>query len=182
LRKYVLISGLLLFLFACVSFPTYPTYNWHFALQEPKPSEDLAFSDDFIDVLFTIGGTQIGFDIRNKTDSGIKINWDDLSIIYPGGTSSRVIHSGIRLMDRNNPQAPTIIPPNARVSDVLIPSENIYYVSGQYGGWREHSLFGGDGLSWDGKEFSIYFPLEIKGNKQEYTFKFKINVSQPPPG
>jgi hypothetical protein len=159
-----------------------PTYNWRFSLEQPKPSEKLEYSDDFIDVVFTIGETQIGFDIQNKTDSGIKINWDELSMIYPTGTSSRVIHSGIRLMDRNAPQAPTIIPPNAKVSDILIPSENIYYLSGQYGGWNYHPLFGGDNsLAWNDKEFSIYFPLEIKGSKKEYNFKFKINVSQPTP-
>ena len=101
-------------------------------------------------------------------------------MIYPSGTSSRVIHSGIKLADRNNPQAPTVIPPNAKVSDILIPSENIYY-SELYNEWKYRPLFGGeDRLVWNDKDFSIYFPLEIKGDNKEYSFKFKINVSLPP--
>ena len=120
------------------------------------------------------------FDIFNKTDSGIRINWDDLSMIYPDGTSSRVIHKGIKLIDRNNPQASTIIPPNASITDILIPSEKISDTS--YLGWGYAPLFDGDSLRWDGEKFGIYFPLEIKGNKQEYIFKFKISVSKPSRG
>ncbi|TRZ90984.1 hypothetical protein D4R89_03580 [bacterium] len=154
-------------------------YNWLFSLEQPVQSETLSFSDDFIAITFIMAETQIGFDIQNKTNGGIKINWDDLSFIYPGGRSTRVIHSGIRLMDRNIPQATTIIPPNARVSDILIPSENI---NNNSGGWYTEPLFGGDNrLIWNDKEFSIYFPLEISGNKKEYIFKFKVNISLPPP-
>jgi hypothetical protein len=122
-------------------------------------------------VVFAIGDKEIGFDIQNKTDTGIKINWDELSMIFPGGKSSRVIHSGVKLVDRNSPQAPTTSPPNAKVSDFLIPS-------GENGGWRHSRLFKGNNiLAWDNKEFIIYFPLEIKGAKKEYNFKRTFAVS-----
>jgi len=174
MRRFLLISGIFLLLFGCASSPK---YRWRFAMQEPKPSESMAFSDDYIDALFIIReipGTimlkprlELGFEVQNKTDSGIKINWDELSMIYPDGKSFRVIHSGTRLVDKNSPQAPTTIPPNAKISDILTPSENISYVS-EGGilpsGWYYSTLFGGDNkLVWDGKEFSIYFPMEIKG-------------------
>jgi len=180
MKKYIILFALFLVFCSCALMMTPTPYNWSFSLEEPKPSGTLTYSDDFIDVVFSFGNTQIGFDIQNKTDSGIKINWDDLSVIYPSGTSSRVIHSGIKLADRNNPQAPTVIPPNAKVSDILIPSENIYY-SELYNEWKYRPLFGGeDRLVWNDKDFSIYFPLEIKGDNKEYSFKFKINVSLPP--
>lgn len=47
------------------------------------------------------------------------------------------MHSGVKYIDRNNSQPPNIIPKNASLSDVIIPTDNIYYVSGQYGGWRD---------------------------------------------
>jgi hypothetical protein len=142
------------------------------------PLETLTYSDDFIKIAFAVEYREIRFDIQNKTYSGIKINWDDLSMIYSSGKASRVIHSGVRLIDRNNPQASTMIPPNAKVSDILIPSENITYTLGKYGGWDYRSLFKEDNSqTLDNKKFSIYFPLEIKGEKKEYIFKFKMIAS-----
>jgi len=179
-------------------------YNWRFSLEKPEPSETaklspetLSYSDDSIDITFVLGGVtemvqddiigiyaskdveQIAFDIQNKTDRGIKINWDDISIIYPDGTTSRVIHSGVKLIDKSNPQALTIVPPNARVNDILAPTDKITSTSA---GWQTAPLFGGnDRLFWNDKEFGVFFPLEIKGEKKEYTFKFKINVLKSTP-
>jgi len=147
-------------------------YRWDIMLQEPKPSNDLSYSDEYIDVTFAIGETQIGFDIQNKTDNGIKINWDELAFISPNGKSERVIHNGVRLIERNSPQAPTIIPPKSRISDILIPSDNIAF-TGDY--WHELELFyGHDKSIYVGKRFKIYFPLEIKSERKEYNFSFQI--------
>jgi hypothetical protein len=118
--------------------------------------------------------TQVGFAIENKTDSGIKINWDEISFISPDGRAFRVIHSWDRLIDRNNPQAPTVIPPKSRIVEMVIPSDNIHYDNG----WHEGRLFAGNELSYNGLGFSLYFPLEIRGVKKEYSFKFKIGVSK----
>lgn len=151
-------------------------YKWDISLQQPEFSDSLEYSDEFIAVIFTIGKTQIGFDMKNKTGQGIKINWDEVSYISPTGESKRVIHSGVRLVDRNAPQAPTIIPPNSRISDIIIPSDHIYYMSGKYGGWRERDLFyAADKTIYAGKELSVYMPLEIKDERKEYTFTFRID-------
>lgn len=159
-----------------VCFPeAFPTgYEWNFSLQGPVRSKALLYSDSYIDVFFEIAETQIGFAIQNKTDAGIKINWDEISFVSPGGRASRVIHSGIRLIDRNNPQAPTMIPPKSRIDDMVIPSDNIYYDNA----WHEGRLFAGNELFYNGLGFSLYFPLEIRGGKKEYSFKFKIGVSK----
>jgi hypothetical protein len=112
----------------------------------------------------------------NKTDRGIKINWDEVSYISPTGEAMRVIHKGIRFIDRNTPQPPTIVPPNSRISDIIVPSEHIYFVSGKYGSWVTMDLFYDfDKTKYEGKEFSVYMPMEIKGERKEYTFTFRIN-------
>ena len=174
MKKQTFLLCLLLFLFSCV---TVPVYRLDFTLQEPTQSDTLSYSDDSIDVQFQVLNTQIAFDIQNKTNSGIKINWDELSFVSPEGTSSRVIHSGIKLIDRNAPQAPTVIPPNAKIHDILIPSENIFYSDSKFdGGWKETRLFPQDANLLDNSSCSVYFPLEIRGEKKEYTFKFNITV------
>jgi hypothetical protein len=145
-------------------------------VEAPKP----VYMDENITAMFFLQDSQIAFDITNKTENSIRINWDEASYVSPTGQSQRVIHSGIRLMDRNAPQAPTLIAPNAKISDIIIPSENIYYVSGQYGGWRENDLLPGDDKTiYKGLEFGILLPLEIKCSKKEYNFRFKVdNVSK----
>lgn len=174
----ILSSVILVFLLSSLSFSQAgfkegPEYNWSFSLIQPTPSETLSYSDAFIKITFYMHPAFIGFGIQNRTDSGIKINWDDLSMIDPSGTSSRVIRTRIKPEDKNSPQAPTVIPPNAGFQDILIPSENVYdNLELNY-----RPLFGGDdSLKWNNKDFRLYFPLEIKGSKKEYTFKFKIHV------
>lgn len=160
----------------CACYVTVPAYKWNFAMLAPAPSDKLVFSDEFMDIVFSFGDKQISFEIQNKTASGIKLNWDEFSIIYPNGNMSRVVHSGVRLMDRNSPQAPTVIPPGAKISDFLTPSENIHF---DYGEWWYSLLFPGkDELLWNDKDISIYAPLEINAVKKEYKFKFHITVTQ----
>jgi len=152
-----------------------PFIKWKFLLKQPIQANGLLYTDNYIDISFVVTKNQINYEILNKTDSGIKINWDDLSFVSPAGRASRIIHSGVRLIDRNNSQAPTTIPPESRISDVAIPSENIQYIKN---GWQQGLLFEGDYVFYNGKEFSVYFPIEIKGQKKEYLFKFKIDVSK----
>ena len=120
-----------------------PYYTVSATLQKPVASDKLIYSDDFITVGFTIGMKQINLHILNKTDNAIKINWDNMAYVSPTGKSMRVIHSGVRLIDRNAPQAPTVLAPKARISDIITPSEHIYFIRGQYGGWQYLDLFPG---------------------------------------
>jgi hypothetical protein len=161
-------------------------YEWNFDLRAPVNSKNLVYSDGAITIAFVISKSQVLFEIQNMTDSGIKINWDDISFISPTNRASRVVHSGIRFIDKSNPQAPTVIPPKSKISDILIPSENVSFSTG----WNEGSLFEGDTSSYivgnpeppkplifNGREFGIYFPIEIKGVKKEYSFRFGISVA-----
>ena len=155
---------------------SYTVNDYKISMLKPMKAPSPEFKDENITATFFVMDSQISFDLVNNTDKGIKINWDEVAYIDPTGQSMRVIHNGIKLIDRNAPQAPTFIPPMARINDIIIPSENISYVSGQYGGWKESDLFPGKDKSiYTGAEFGIYFPLEIKGEKKEYNLRFKVN-------
>jgi hypothetical protein len=84
-----------------------------------------------------------------------------------------VVHKGIKLADRLASKAPALIPPGAKLEDLIVPVENIELVSGE---WLTHSLLlpGPDGLSSIGSEFQVFMPLEIGGATRNYTFVFKI--------
>jgi hypothetical protein len=130
----------------------------------------------------------LGFNLINKTDRAIKINWDDISFVSPRGKANRVVHTGIRYIERDATQAPTTVPPGAKLIDALTPVVLIYYSDGlnlgSYGtygqGWKTAPLFQGyNKIDIENKEMSLYLPLEISGEKKEYNFTFGIsNVRQ----
>ena len=68
--------------------------------------------------------------IENKSNYSIKIQWDDVAYISSSGQTGRVMHSGVKYIDRNNSQPASVIPKSASLSDIVIPNDNIYYVSG----------------------------------------------------
>lgn len=98
------------------------------------------YADDYIDVVWFVGTKQFNFTLKNKSGHTLKINWDDISYVDTRGRVSRVMHAGVKYAERNDSQPATTVPKGASISDILLPTENVYFVSGQYGGWRESYL------------------------------------------
>jgi len=165
-------------------------------MEKPEQSELLSFADSFIDIkfYFPFSYDRISFALRNKTTSPIKIDWNQISYVDTERESHKIVHSGIKYIDRNKSQSPTVIPPTAKVEDILIPSDYIYWqekptASGLsdilqllrkpeklVAGWRVKHFFptGPKAKSYKGKTFSIFMPLEINGKVKNYFFTFKI--------
>ena len=95
------------------------------------------YEDDYIDIVWYVGLKQFNFTLKDKSGHTLKINWDDVSYVDVKGQVGRVMHSGVKYVDRNSSQPATTVPKGASISDILLPTDNVYYVSGQYGGWRE---------------------------------------------
>lgn len=93
-----------------------------------------SFKDGLIKIIWLPTASQFNFVLTNKTSHSIKINWDEAVYVDESGMSKRVIHSGVKYVDRSNPQPLTVVARGATISDMVFPSDNIYYVSGQYGG------------------------------------------------
>lgn len=140
------------------------------------------YEDDFIEISWYVNSKRFMFDLVNKTDYTIKINWDEVTYINPNGEAKRVIHEGVKYADRNETQAITTIPRGARISDFLIPSENIEYNTSV--GWVEKNIIP---VSFDskaeaeasldrykGKKLSVMMPLKIENVQNDYLFEFKV--------
>jgi hypothetical protein len=147
------------------------------------------FSDEMIEGKFYFTSRSIGFELKNKTNYTMKILWDNCAFIPPSGETKRVIHEGVKLIDRNNAQLPSIIIRNGKITDSLTPSDNIYYSGGQYGtGWNYKNLFKDfdiysgslDNILIEAQQeylnqvFSILLSFEIEGNVNDYIFNFDI--------
>ena len=72
--------------------------------------------------------------------------------------------------------------PTYTVSLYIMPTDNVYYVSGQYGGWSEHPLLPKYATTEEilsshivGKTMKILFPVIIENITNEYTFEFRVD-------
>ncbi len=154
---------------------TYPT-QYFFSMIKPNASEDLHFEDNFVSIAFNISKKQIGFILRNKTDNPLIIDWNKISYVDVLNKSHKIIHEGVKYIDKNNSLSPTTIPPTAKIEDFVFPTDNIYYVSGQYDHWRKIDIFpqGPQAKHFSGKTFSVFMPIEINGTQKNYFFTFLI--------
>ena len=147
-------------------------------------SKKYRYEDDLIDVVWVPLSTQFAFSLKNKSDNSIKILWDEAVYVNESGSSSIVMHAGVKYIDRNNSQPPTIVVKNSTIEDMVVPTDNVYYISGQYGGWRTSPIFPNSATTPDelivisnnyiGKEVQVLLPLEIQGTVNEYIFTFKV--------
>ena len=143
------------------------------------------YEDDYINIVWYIGLKQFNFTLNNKSGHSLKINWDDISFVDTKGQVGRVMHSGVKYTERNNSQPATTVPKGASITDMLLPTDNVYYVSGQYGGWRENYLlpcvyktpeeFNAGASSLVGKTMTIMMPIMIENVQNDYTFTFNID-------
>ncbi|OPL14553.1 MAG: hypothetical protein AVO38_11325 [delta proteobacterium ML8_D] len=153
----------------------YPA-TYSFVITKPKANKTLSYEDRFVKIDFSITKKQFGFILQNRTDNPIIIDWNQVSYVDVLGESHKVMHSGIKYTDRAKPQPPTVLPPTAKLEDIVFPIDYVYYSSGKYGGWREISLFpeAPKAKIFQGRSFSVFMPLEINGVKKNFLFSFKI--------
>ena len=139
--------------------------------------------DRLVRIIWAGPDDQLGFDLLNKSDSPMKILWDDAAYVDITGQNRRVIHSGVTLMDRNSPQAPSVIPSKGRLNDIVYPSDHISY----YGNWSQRPMFpcvreeyactDSDRklvATHAGLDYRVLLPVEVDKEKYPYIFVFKV--------
>ncbi len=140
------------------------------------------FEDDYIRITWYVGRTSLHFTLYNKSQHSIKIPWDDMVYVDVAGRTGRVMHSGVKYVDRNNAQPASVVPKGTSLSDLVQPTDNIYYLSGQYGGWQELPLLPkytteeelrSSGIV--GMTMKVLFPIIIENVTNEYTFEFRVD-------
>ena len=87
------------------------------------------FEDDMIKVTWVVTSSSLNFELYNKTSHSIKIIWDEAAYVDVTGQSQRIMHSGVKFIDRNNPQPPSVIIRKGTLTDIIIPTDNVYFNS-----------------------------------------------------
>lgn len=157
--------------------------------QSEEGADQYVYEDSLLSIAWVVGETQLAFILENKTQHSMRLLWDEVTFVDLAGNTGRVMHEGVRYMDRNASQPPSVIPRNGRLVDMLVPTANVYYVSGQYGGWRTGGLIQPRNTSLGtieeaqanvGRRFSVLFPVEVEGVTNEYTFTFEVRGARAP--
>jgi len=151
---------------------------------EEEESTNYYFEDSVVKIIWIPSPQEFDFVLINKSTYSIKIIWDEAVFVNENGISHRVIHSGIRYIDRENPKPPSVVPGGATIKDLVYPTDYVYYSSGV--GWRRRPLLpvmtgvseedlSSKAKEYIGKTYKILLPLLIEGVINEYVFTFKVD-------
>lgn len=152
----------------------YPTsYVFSFLMVKPEVSKGLLYEDKTINIIFEITRKQIDFTIYNKISEPIKIDWDSASYVDIFQKSHKIIHKGIKLIERESHQSPTVIPPTASLDDIIYPTDYVSYNDG----WVESPLFPEtpEAKLYKEMSFSVFLPVLVGSQTKNYLFTFKID-------
>jgi hypothetical protein len=157
------------------------------------------FKNKEIQVTWVPTASKFIFAFENKSDKTQKIIWDEVVFIDNSGGSHKVIHEGVKLIDRNGPMPPTIIVKGSNITDVIQPADYIHWRDGFYGryasspgGWDEDpilpsSFYGSSSEktgfaekvnSQIGKKFKVLMTLVVDDKKKEYIFEFEVKSAK----
>lgn len=147
------------------------------------PVIGMQFIDDNIAIDWSyIYKSKLNFTLKNNTKSNIRVIWDNAAYVNASGKTDRVMHAGVKYIDRNESQPPTVIPSGSYIDDAIIPTSVVSYQA--YVGWTEGTLFGFSQTDRElaetqksntfGKNIKVLLPIEIGERIIEYTFSFTV--------
>lgn len=137
------------------------------------------YSDDIIDVAMSFGDESISFTMVNNSNSSIKILWDDAAYMDQYGDAHRIIHTGVRLVDKEKAQVPSIIPRGAKLNDGVVPANLVNLIAGNwvYEPLSKLRMFDSrkeaDEAVSNFNPVRLLLPIETNGVRYEYTYTFE---------
>lgn len=113
--------------------------------------------------------------IRNKTSSTLRLLWDEVVFIDTDGEESRVMHLGIRSMERDRSMPASIIAAGSTLTDQITPINRVRYAERRHGGLRTETsaLLSRTNLR-EGASIGLLLPFEVDGQRMEYTVHLTV--------
>lgn len=116
------------------------------------------YEDKYIKIIFNGSTPQAHFILNNKTQSSIKLIWNDVVYIADGEQNS-IIHNGQSQVDFEKEKKSVTIMDGARLTEQVWPK-----VSYEWGYMWAHK----------GSKVRVVLPLQINGRVIEYSFYFDV--------
>jgi len=180
MKKIILLLFAVLLFASCASVK--PTVGLHLSDVNGKPARGMSYIDDIIAVDWSYTyKSKLNFKLKNNTQSTIRVIWDDAAYVNVSGSTDRVMHAGVKYINRNESQPPTSIPSGSFIDDVIIPTSVVAFTP--YVGWTEGNMFGVSGDPREakkqlentyGKTAKVLLPIEVDGIIRDYEFSFIV--------
>ena len=140
------------------------------------------FEDDMISIEWTYDQTNMVFKLTNKSNTeNLKIIWNDVTFVSVDNESKKIIHGGVKYVEKNNFCTPSVIVYNSIINDMILPTNNIVLSKTT---WKELPIFPKDLIAigdlekyistYKNKQFKILMPLQMGDIIHEYLFIFTI--------
>jgi hypothetical protein len=167
-------------------------YTYDIRLERPVLSKNLQFENDTMSITFVFEPEHIYFNLFNKLDDAIKINWKDISVSIDGETK-RVIPSYAYNVGFHGKEQTIMVAPRSKIGDIIRTTDKINFSDtstvpncilntypqsdGNQPANREYIL------SLKGKRIVIYMPFYLKNMYCSKTFEFVVAdvIALPPP-
>jgi hypothetical protein len=144
---------------------------------------ELSYSDEYLTIIPYSEYPRIELVLINNHTSSIHILWDEAAYTDVRGKAHRIIHNNTKFIDREKAQVASVIPAGAKIEDVIVPTECIAMIDGE---WEIIPFESDEFLSLEDAEAELYayqnnpglskcsllLPIEIEGKKIEYTLNF----------
>ncbi len=140
-----------------------------------------SYNDSIVDI--TIYGTKekLHFILKNVSSHSLKLIWNEAAFVGLDGSTSKIMHVGVKYSERENDQPATTIIKGAKIEDVATPTANVYYDEGYKvgystigNGWKTKSMLPEEYKGKDAGEIRLMLPIQVKDVVNEYTFVFRV--------
>lgn len=138
-----------------------------------KDITKFSYVDNYIDMLIFATSTQFGFVLKNVSDNTLKIVWNEAVFVDVDGSTSKVMHSGIKYSQREGDQPASSIIKGAKLDDIAAPTANVYY-SDVLKEWTSYSMFRNAEKGKEGQTIKLMLPIQVKEVVNEYVFEFGL--------
>lgn len=160
-----------------------------FRMVEPQPlvGTRTAFADSDVAILFALDEADsnelvcrlaeshyehylcyrgVVFNLENGSGETILLIWDESAIIIKG-IAKRIMHTGVKYIDRARSQPPSVIPPESSLRDGLWPIANVEYSNTKYE-WKHVPE-----ILQRGETLGVLLTLKIGESLKRYSFTFE---------
>ena len=156
--------------------PDLVRYRLSYKMINPEVSEELKYRDKEIAVSFAVGEQSFQMRFANVGHHDLKILWERAEYTDPYSQTHRLMHSGIRFQDRNNPLPDQLVVQNASLQEAVTPVRNVF-MTPEKRTYDIRPLFVLDneaaaGLK--GRSIILFIPIEIDRQIIPYNFKIQI--------
>ncbi len=133
-----------------------------------------SYEDNFIDILIFAGSTQFNFILKNVSDNTLKVVWNEAVFVDVDGSTSKVMHTGIKYSQREADQPASTIIKGAKLEDLAAPTDKVYY-SETLKEWTSKSLYANASQNVEGQTIKLMLPIQVKEVVNEYIFEFTLS-------